>query len=254
MADLTSAYGAPCRPDGFVTVRVFGRQIPFVRGGANALLRAAMAAYDLDYVVRRIESYNCRPTTSGGSRSAHSWAAAVDVNPETNPFSSKAVLITDMPPAFRAAFKDHGFGWGGDWRSCKDAMHFSLDKGEGGSAPVETFDRDLQARADAKWAGRGAPQPNVKPAPIKADGVQAPPWKHAHPQSPNNPKNRHPQCDTVRQWQARMKQRGWEIGVDSIYGDDSERVCRAFQREKGLTVDGILGPNTWRATFEAPVN
>jgi hypothetical protein len=230
-------------------VRVFGKTIPFVRAGANALLRAAMAAYDVDYAVTRIESYNCRQTVSGGSQSAHSWAAAVDINPERNPFSSKGQLVTDMPPAFRAAFKSNGFGWGGDWRSVKDAMHFSLDRREGGSAPVEKFNPDLQAQADAKWAKRGsvpAPRP-------KAAGTSAPPWRHDHPAMPNNPRNHHPTCETVRQWQARMKDRGWDIGVDAVYGDDSERVCRAFQREKQLTVDGILGPDTWRAAWESNV-
>lgn len=250
MADLTRAYGPSCRPDTFVTVTVFGHRIPFVRKGANALLRAAMAAYDVDYAVTRIETYNCRPTTSGGSKSAHSWAAAVDINPEKNPFSSKGVLITDMPPAFRAAFKSNGFGWGGDWRSCKDAMHFSLDTGEGGSAVVEQFDPGLQARADAKWAGRGKPSPQRD---AKRPGGQAPPWKHDHPANPRNPKSMHAGCDTVRQWQAQMKRRGWDITVDSDFGDRSELVCRAFQREKGLTVDGILGPDTWRVTWDAPV-
>ncbi|MFL6137291.1 MAG: M15 family metallopeptidase [Frankiaceae bacterium] len=249
MADLTAAYGQPCQPSTFIQVQVFGKTIPFVRSGANALLRAVMAAYDVDYAVTRIESYNCRTTISGGSRSAHSWAAAVDVNPERNPFSSKAKLVTDMPPAFRAAFKDHGFGWGGDWHSVKDAMHFSLDRTEGGSAPVEKYDPSLQAKADAKWAQRGkVPAPGPK-----QPGKPAPPWRHDHPAQPNNPRNRHTDCETVRQWQARMKDRGWDIVADSHYGDDSERVCRAFQREKGLTLDGILGPDTWRAAWESTV-
>ena len=250
MADLSKAYGHACRPDAFVQVRVFGHEIPFVRAGANALLRAAMAAYDVSYGVHRIESYNCRQTTSGESKSAHSWAAAVDVNPETNPFSAKGVLITDIPPAFRKAFKDHGFGWGGDWHSCKDSMHFSLDVSEGGRAPVEKFDPDLQAKADAKWAQRGkGPLPIPHPR-IKRPAGQAPPWQH---QCPQVPKNLHGKCDTVGTWQAEMKRRGWDVGVDSFFGDESERVCRAFQREKQLPVDGILGPQTWKATWESPV-
>ncbi|WP_433184890.1 peptidoglycan-binding domain-containing protein [Actinoallomurus sp. CA-150999] len=57
----------------------------------------------------------------------------------------------------------------------------------------------------------------------------------------------------VRQWQQQMKDRGWSIAVDSDYGDDSERICKAFQKEKGLKVDGIVGPITWKATWEAPV-
>lgn len=246
MADLRAVYGEPCKPGMFVQVRVFGHEIPFVRAGANALLRAAMDAYDVDYGVHRIESYNCRPTTSGGSRSAHSWAAAVDMNPEQNPFSSKAILHTDMPREFRDVFKRHGFGWGGDWHSVKDAMHFSMDRGEGGDAVTQKYDPHLQEAADRKWAGRGT----AKPPPQKAAGVAALPWQHEHPGSV---RNAHNNCGTVRRWQAQMKQRGWDIRVDSAYGDRSERVCRSFQREKGLAVDGILGPATWRAAWAQPV-
>src|SRR5215208_1409844 len=97
MANLTEPYGKPCQPDTFVTVTVFGKSIPFVRHAANALLRAAIDAYEVDYDVYRIESYNCRKTTSGTSWSAHAWAAAVDINPEHNPYSSRGVLKTDMP-------------------------------------------------------------------------------------------------------------------------------------------------------------
>jgi D-alanyl-D-alanine carboxypeptidase/Putative peptidoglycan binding domain len=246
MADLRAAYGAPCREGTFVRVRIFGHEIPFVRAGANALLRAAMDAYDVNYGVHRIESYNCRSTTGGGSQSAHSWAAAVDVNPEQNPFSSKAILITDMPREFREVFKRHGLGWGGDWRSVKDAMHFSMDRGEQGKAVNQKYDPDLQAAADQKWSGRRAATPQ-RP---KRPGERAPAWQHEHPGNIRNPHNN---CPTVRRWQAQMKARGWDISVDSDYGDGSERVCRAFQREKRLAIDGIVGPNTWRMAWEAPI-
>lgn len=57
----------------------------------------------------------------------------------------------------------------------------------------------------------------------------------------------------AREWQARMRERGWRIDVDGIYGPQSASVCRRFQREKGLTVDGIVGPKTWEAAWIAPV-
>lgn len=57
----------------------------------------------------------------------------------------------------------------------------------------------------------------------------------------------------VRQWQARMRDRGWKITVDGAYGPGSVDVCRRFQREKRLTVDGVVGPATWRAAWTAPV-
>jgi|SRR5215472_4164655 len=64
-----------------------------------------------------------------------------------------------------------------------------------------------------------------------------------------------PQPDTgnVRKWQQRMFDRGWYITVDGCYGPQSETVCRQFQGEKGLMVDGLVGPVTWDAAWTAPV-
>lgn len=57
----------------------------------------------------------------------------------------------------------------------------------------------------------------------------------------------------VRAVQQRLRDRGWRITVDGIYGPKTETVVIAFQREKGLTVDGIAGPQTWRALWTAPI-
>jgi peptidoglycan hydrolase-like protein with peptidoglycan-binding domain len=59
--------------------------------------------------------------------------------------------------------------------------------------------------------------------------------------------------DDVRQWQQRMADRGWRIAVDGIYGEQSRRVCVAFQQEKGLAVDGVVGPVTWTTAWTAPI-
>ncbi|GIG61115.1 hypothetical protein Lfu02_54870 [Longispora fulva] len=57
----------------------------------------------------------------------------------------------------------------------------------------------------------------------------------------------------VQTWQTRMAQRGWSIGVDGWYGPQSAGVARAFQQEKHLQVDGVVGPQTWAAAWTAPV-
>lgn len=57
----------------------------------------------------------------------------------------------------------------------------------------------------------------------------------------------------VRTWQQQMNTRGWSILVDQVYGPNSESVCRMFQAEKGLMVDGLVGPDTWTASWTAPV-
>jgi hypothetical protein len=58
----------------------------------------------------------------------------------------------------------------------------------------------------------------------------------------------------VRAWQARMKQRGWDIKADGHFGPRSARVAARFAAEKGLstrpgTVDKVL----WNAAWSLPV-
>lgn len=64
-------------------------------------------------------------------KSIHAYGGAIDINPDTNPNGSK--LITDMPTNIGAIAAGLGLGWGGNWKSVKDAMHFSAASSEGGS-------------------------------------------------------------------------------------------------------------------------
>lgn len=59
--------------------------------------------------------------------------------------------------------------------------------------------------------------------------------------------------DGTATWQERMHERGWAITVDDKYGPQSAHVCASFQHEKGLGVDGIVGPITWEAAWLLPV-
>jgi peptidoglycan hydrolase-like protein with peptidoglycan-binding domain len=65
----------------------------------------------------------------------------------------------------------------------------------------------------------------------------------------------------LKQWQTRMKERGWTINPDGYYGPmgateptgETAGVAKAFQAEKGLTADGLIGPKTWEAAWNAPL-
>ncbi|KAB2344894.1 CHAP domain-containing protein [Actinomadura rudentiformis] len=57
----------------------------------------------------------------------------------------------------------------------------------------------------------------------------------------------------VRTWQRQMRARGWHLAVDGVYGPASEKVARAFQKEKRLQQDGVIGPATWAAAWTAPL-
>jgi len=74
--------------------------------------------------------------------------------------------------------------------------------------------------------------------------------------------------DDVRQFQQRMLERGWKHGwtggewnkgrkvrfeVDGEYGPVTESIVRRFQQEKGLRVDGQVGPKTWMMAWTAPI-
>lgn len=58
-----------------------------------------------------------------------------------------------------------------------------------------------------------------------------------------------------------LEERGWDpegdylvkYGNDGKYGDELEALIRAFQKDQGLTVDGLAGKSTWDAAFKNPV-
>jgi len=59
--------------------------------------------------------------------------------------------------------------------------------------------------------------------------------------------------DAVRTMQQRLLARGWQLGVDGEFGPQTEHVVRGFQKDKGLVVDGEVGPLTWGALWTTPV-
>lgn len=54
--------------------------------------------------------------------------------------------------------------------------------------------------------------------------------------------------------QTALKNRGYDLGscgVDGDYGRATEAAVKAFQRDNGLTQDGVCGPKTWAALENA---
>jgi len=96
------------------------------------------------YNITSIGGYNPRKIAGTNIWSAHSYGAAIDINPAQNPMGSK--LITDMPAGVSAYAKSLGLGWGGDWSNKKDAMHFSAQPHEGGAGGYDVS-------GDQGWKG-----------------------------------------------------------------------------------------------------
>jgi peptidoglycan hydrolase-like protein with peptidoglycan-binding domain len=60
--------------------------------------------------------------------------------------------------------------------------------------------------------------------------------------------------DFVRAVQQRLVDRGWKsVTVNGEFDAATDAVVRKFQDEKGLKVDGEVGPKTWEALWRAPI-
>lgn len=78
-------------------------------------------------------NYRTMTGSSTGRPSLHAQGLAIDLNPLWNPYVKGSVVkpkgarrtpqISHADLAYRL-FRDHGFRWGGDWRTVKDYQHF----------------------------------------------------------------------------------------------------------------------------------
>lgn len=56
--------------------------------------------------------------------------------------------------------------------------------------------------------------------------------------------------DLVAQLQTFLSKDGSSLKIDGIFGPGTQSAVRAFQKRYGLTVDGIVGPQTWGKLLE----
>jgi peptidoglycan hydrolase-like protein with peptidoglycan-binding domain len=52
--------------------------------------------------------------------------------------------------------------------------------------------------------------------------------------------------ERVKAAQNELVRNNYSVVVDGIFGDKTDAAVRQFQQKVHLTVDGIVGPNTWR--------
>jgi hypothetical protein len=80
------------------------------------------------YTINSLGGYVNRNVAGTNKLSNHAFGNAIDINPAQNPHLKDGRLVTDIPDASALAEK-WGLGWGGNWRSSKDAMHFEVPAG-----------------------------------------------------------------------------------------------------------------------------
>lgn len=97
------------------------------------------------------------------------------------------------------------------------------------------------------------PKPDPKPAPEKPEPKPAPKPEKPKPK-PEKPDGSGPVLKKglagkpVKALQNRLKKLGFDPGpVDGLFGDKTLAAVKRFQKAKGLSVDGGVGPKTWDA-------
>ena len=100
------------------------------------------------------------------------------------------------------------------------------------SVPVSTPTRPVRT---------GVPAPSPRTAP-RASRPQAPTLQQA---AQGHHIRRGQQGDSVQQLQEMLTARGYDLGAaDGVLGRRTEAAVRAFQRDQGIAVDGVVGPQT----------
>jgi peptidoglycan hydrolase-like protein with peptidoglycan-binding domain len=229
--ELRKLWGPPCD----FTKRTLTLYTGATLSGLNAEVYEAFQALDAimrstNYVPRANTSkawetgaYNCRKITNGRGYSLHAYGIAADINARTNPYGPK--LVTDMPFAMVSAIKAirnkkglQVFGWGGDYRRNKDAMHYEVV---------------------------------LSPAEIKA-GID---WStvSAEPTNPND-SNTWPKLEkgdkgpSVAKLHELLVNAGFkDVDQGSGFKSKTQTAVRAFQTSRKLEIDGVVGLQTWTA-------
>jgi peptidoglycan LD-endopeptidase CwlK len=178
--------------------------------------------------IRTVEQQreNVKKGVSKTMKSYHLVGQALDFVPIVN---KKADWNGYDRPEIKKAIakaKQLGFEWGGDWKGAWDKPHLQYNyKGYGTDKELDTkqvASASVALKAQTKQQDSGSaivPYPG-KPLKLGSKGK-----------------------DVER------IQRALKIKVDGIFGKQTEVAVKAYQKRKGLVVDGIVGPKTWNMLF-----
>lgn len=200
--------------------------------------------------------YTYKEISGSSSLSNHSSGTALDINAPNHGYGASGTFTSGQVSQIRAILNEvsPAVRWGGDYSGTKDEMHFEINCSSSTLSDVA-----------ARLGGGSKPPSGGHPAyPLPSGYYFGPlegPNESISCMAPNG-SDAHWRDDFAL-WQQRMIDRGWgsyfrTYGADGMYGETIEvseagQCALDFQREKGLTVDGLIGPQTWNAAWTYPI-
>ncbi|MGW1612631.1 protein kinase domain-containing protein [Streptomyces sp. NPDC002285] len=140
-----------------------------------------------------------------------------------------------------------------DAKASADAESADPSASEGGGAggtQATPGEGSTPSGGDEGGSGNGGGAPTATPT-RTATTPATPPWiSDCTHYSGTELTDRGDKGQRVVQVQCMLSKRGYSVGgsgVDGEFGADTESAVRLFQSDKGLEVDGEVGPNTWAA-------
>ncbi len=187
-------------------------------------------------------TYNCRKISGSNNYSLHAYAVCIDLNPSKNPYGTAKTdqpkAMTDELAALRTGDGSRVFTWGMNWTptSSKDPMHWQIDCSPSAVASGIIYDDVIPP----------------KPTPPPSGGDITLQITRRTIRGGDNDSG---YGQDVRQCQAMLVAHSYWTGgdptvrsmIDGIFGDDTTKLVKAFQKDKGLTQDGVVGEKTWGA-------
>lgn len=222
-----------CRRDDLVDIGAGRDNVAFpagIRRGVAGLFTAFLDEFDND--VEKLQpgwcwGFACRAIRGTNRPSNHSWGLAVDVNAPLHPMGQSGTFSRSGARRCRQLAGQYMLRWGGDYTRRPDEMHFEF-MGTPQDAERLAERHDTQVRA-----------PDSEPV-APGSGITY-----------ETPKDRRPGERILKLGNAgtdvAFVQRFLGENDDGYFGPVTEDAVEGFQESQELTVDGIVGGDTWRA-------
>lgn len=162
-------------------------------------------------------------TNARAGESLHNYGLAVDYVIVSDDGRRTIWTVNSKWKRVAAIAKSLGFAWGGDFSSFRDYPHLEMTGG--------LSIKELQNGKRPKLVSKVTKAPKGTPFPGTIYKVKSPLMRG------NN----------VKKIQKKLGMAAKEI--DGLYGVKTKNAVSAFQKKKGLQVDGIVGKNTWNKLF-----